>query len=65
MTDGPQKRLSRELAREVDRRAMDEYGIPGIVLMENAGRGVAEIIVELVRTRPGGDAIGAAKRRES
>jgi len=33
---------TREQARELDRRAMEEYGMPGVVLMENAGRGAAE-----------------------
>ncbi len=32
--------LSRDQIREVDRRAIDHYGIPGIVLMENASRGL-------------------------
>lgn len=31
--------LTREQVREIDRRAADEFGLPGIVLMENAGRG--------------------------
>lgn len=39
--------LSREQARELDRRAMQEYGVPGIVLMENAGRGMAELLRQL------------------
>lgn len=34
--------LSRAAVRELDRRAIDEYGIPSIVLMENAGRACAE-----------------------
>jgi NAD(P)H-hydrate epimerase len=34
-------------ARELDRRAIDEFGIPGVVLMENAGRGMAELLVRL------------------
>lgn len=39
--------LSREQVRELDRRAIEEYGIPGIVLMENAGRGCAELMMRL------------------
>jgi NAD(P)H-hydrate epimerase len=38
--------LTREQVREVDRRAIQEYGVPGIVLMENAGRGAAAAILE-------------------
>lgn len=37
--------LTRAQAREADRIAIEEYGIPGVVLMENAGRTAAEIIV--------------------
>ena len=33
--------LSREQSRAVDRRAIDHYGMTGLVLMENAGRGCA------------------------
>ncbi len=39
--------LTREQARELDRRAMSEFGVPGIVLMENAGRGMAELLRSL------------------
>ncbi|HUE16842.1 MAG TPA: NAD(P)H-hydrate epimerase [Planctomycetaceae bacterium] len=39
--------LSRAEVRDVDRRAIDEFGMPGIVLMENAGRGAAELLVRL------------------
>lgn len=36
--------LTRAQVREVDRRAIEEYGVPGVVLMENAGRNAAELI---------------------
>jgi NAD(P)H-hydrate epimerase len=39
--------LNRRQCRDVDRRAIDDYGLPGIVLMENAGRGTAEKLLEL------------------
>jgi NAD(P)H-hydrate epimerase len=39
--------LSRDEVRDVDRRAIDELGMPGIVLMENAGRGAAELLIRL------------------
>src|SRR5262249_10106792 len=35
-------RLTRAQVREVDRRSIEEYHIPGIVLMENASRAVAD-----------------------
>ena len=39
--------LSRAAVRELDRRAIAEYGIPNIVLMENAGRNAAELASRL------------------
>ncbi|QDU98254.1 NAD(P)H-hydrate epimerase [Lignipirellula cremea] len=39
--------LPRGLIREVDRRAIEEYGIPGLVLMENAARGAADLLLGL------------------
>ncbi|MFQ5502203.1 MAG: NAD(P)H-hydrate epimerase [Phycisphaerae bacterium] len=36
--------LTRPQVREVDRRAIEELHIPGIILMENAGRNAANII---------------------
>lgn len=38
--------LTRAEVREVDRRAIAEYGLPGIVLMENAGRHAAELLLQ-------------------
>ena len=42
-----QRRMNREEVRAVDKRAIEEYGMPGVVLMENAGRGAAELLVKL------------------
>lgn len=39
--------LTRQQVREVDRIAIEEYGIPGVVLMENAGRNAAQILLTL------------------
>jgi NAD(P)H-hydrate epimerase len=39
--------LTRDEVRELDRRAIEEFGVPGIVLMENAGRGAAELLMRL------------------
>jgi NAD(P)H-hydrate epimerase len=39
--------LSRQQVREVDRRAIEEYGMSGLVLMENAGRGVADAMLAI------------------
>lgn len=36
--------LTAEEMRSVDRRAIDELGIPGLLLMESAGRSVAEAV---------------------
>lgn len=39
--------LTRPQVREVDRRAIGEYGLSGFVLMENAGRGCVEVLCRL------------------
>jgi NAD(P)H-hydrate epimerase len=44
--------LSRDRVRQLDQRAMSEYGLVGLVLMENAGRGVADRICQLDVTGP-------------
>jgi NAD(P)H-hydrate epimerase len=36
--------LTRAQSQEIDRRAIEELGIPGLVLMENAGRGCVEVM---------------------
>ncbi len=41
------KTLDRDQVREVDRRAIEDYGLSGLVLMENAGRGVADVLCRL------------------
>jgi len=38
--------------RELDRKAIEEFGLPGLVLMENAGRGATRIALEML-TSPG------------
>jgi NAD(P)H-hydrate epimerase len=39
--------LTRDQVREADRRAIQEYGIPGVVLMENAARGAVQHLASL------------------
>src|SRR5829696_3965771 len=42
-------RLTRAQVREVDRLAIEQYHIPGIVLMENAARAVTDVAIDCVR----------------
>jgi NAD(P)H-hydrate epimerase len=39
--------LTREQSRRIDRLAAEEFGMSGLVLMENAGRGVADVLCKL------------------
>jgi NAD(P)H-hydrate epimerase len=43
--------LTRQQVREVDRRAIQEYGIPGVVLMENASRNASRVALVMLRRR--------------
>ena len=40
--------MTREQIREYDKIAIEELGIPGPVLMENAGRGAAHLALKLL-----------------
>ncbi len=40
--------LTRAQVREIDRRAVEEYGMAGVVLMENAGRQAAGVAFEIL-----------------
>ncbi|HEV2293312.1 MAG TPA: NAD(P)H-hydrate epimerase [Tepidisphaeraceae bacterium] len=42
-------RLTRAQVRQIDRRAIDEYHIPGIVLMENAARSAVDVARGMLR----------------
>ncbi len=44
--------LTRAQVRSVDKTAIEEYGIPGVVLMENAGSRAAEIIHQVAPNGP-------------
>jgi NAD(P)H-hydrate epimerase len=43
--------VTSEVMAEIDRRTIEEIGIPGPVLMENAGRGTAAIIIETLEKK--------------
>lgn len=50
----PRPRIfTREAIRELDRRAVEQYAITSIVLMENAGRGLAEAVADQLKAAPG------------
>lgn len=68
--------LTREDVREFDRRAIADYALPGVVLMENAGRGAADlarrlwpdsgsVAVACGRGNNGGDGFVIARHLES
>ena len=39
--------ISRDISRKIDEVAINDFGIPGIILMENAGRQAAELLIRL------------------
>ncbi|MFO0789368.1 MAG: NAD(P)H-hydrate epimerase [Pirellulales bacterium] len=43
----PLPTLTRAQSRDIDRRAIEEYGFTGLVLMENAGRGCVDVLERL------------------
>lgn len=45
------KTVTREEMRELDRKTIEVYEIPAIILMENAGRNVAEEILKMTDTQ--------------
>src|SRR6476469_1792303 len=47
-------RLTVAQVREIDRRAIERYGIPGVVLMENAARAATEVAWDMLERKPGG-----------
>jgi len=71
--NGEPVRLTRAQVREVDRLAIEEYHIPGVVLMENASRAVVDVVRKMTEFKPcavaivcgggnnGGDGLVAAR----
>ena len=43
--------MSKKQVRSVDSWAINDLGIPGVVLMENAGRGVSQLIESIIGTQ--------------
>jgi NAD(P)H-hydrate epimerase len=56
------KVMTRDEVREFDRRAVEDLGVPGIVLMENAGRQAADAAARLLDQSHGRRALVVAGR---
>ena len=50
-------RLTRAQSREIDRRAIEVYQIPGVVLMENAARAAADVACHMLANDCGGEVL--------
>jgi len=44
--------LPRDTVRQLDRTAIEDFGLPGLVLMENAARGITDIYLREFSLRP-------------
>src|SRR5438552_2947541 len=53
MPPDPLRPRTRAEMRELDRRAIEDYAIPSLLLMENAGRAAADAAAEMARPREG------------
>ena len=51
MAEIDQKAVTADQMRALDRRAIGEFGIPGLILMENAGRGIADLAQKILKNR--------------
>ena len=54
------KPMTRDQVREFDRQAIEDLGVPGIILMENAGRQAADFAAQLLQERRGRRALVVA-----
>lgn len=63
--DEPILVFSREAIRELDRAAVRDYGIPGIVLMENAAHQLADEALRMLENRAPPAAISSAADRRA
>lgn len=55
------KLVTAEQMRALDRRTIEEWGLPGMVLMENAGRAVVQAVAELLNGGAGPVVVVAGK----